>query len=325
MYSKDSAMDISRNNYETSFLLYLDRELGPAEMLKVEKFLTENPDLLKEFELLQQTIFLPEDIVFDQKELLLHKKGKRWIIPMYWVRIAASVLIVITAGWYILTMVLNNHRGEIAGNNRNPSGILPETIKKDSVNKDVKNNNQGDQTGREEIVKNKNQINNDRGKGVAKNIQQPNKYIVKKIPDKINTGELNGRNNTLTQTADANSNVSPVTDESLDAIKKSDASLKIHPDRLETGTDPKQVSVQPASRTAAPLLVTAGSRDQLKNENADLKENNNQTENAISVVALNDQNNAIKGFFKKITKHNPVDDKANNARTVHVSVFQFSY
>jgi len=318
-------MDISRNNYETSFLLYLDRELGPAEMLKVEKFLTENPDLQKEFELLQQTIFLPEEIVFDQKELLLHKEGKRRIIPIHWVRIAASVLVVITAGWYILTMVLNNHKGEIAGNHRNPAAIVPVAIKKDPVIKNAENNNLGNQTGREEIVKNKNQINNDRGKGIAKNIQPPNKYVVKRIADKNNTGELNGRNNTLTQTSDANSNVSPVTDESLDAIKKSDASLKIFPDRVESGTDPKQITVLPASRTAAPLLVTAGSGDQLKYENTDLYENNNQTENAISVVALNDQNNAIKGFLKKLTKHNSEEGKANNARTVNVSVFQFSY
>ncbi len=67
-------MDINRNNYETSFLLYLDRELNPAEMLEVEKFLSENTDLQKEFELLQHTFFLPEEIVYDHKELLFIKK-----------------------------------------------------------------------------------------------------------------------------------------------------------------------------------------------------------------------------------------------------------
>src|ERR1700688_424392 len=108
MYFKDSDMDINRNNYETSFLLYLDRELGPAEMLKVEKFLTENPDLQKEFELLQQTIFLPEDIVYDQKELLFHKEEKRRAIPLYWVRIAASIIVLMTAGWFLLKGVLND-------------------------------------------------------------------------------------------------------------------------------------------------------------------------------------------------------------------------
>jgi hypothetical protein len=52
---------------------------------------------------------------------------------------------------------------------------------------------------------------------------------------------------------------------------------------------------------------------------------NFQTDNAISIVALNEQNKAITGFFKKLTKHNPDDDKTNNARKVRVSVFQFSY
>ena len=52
-------MEINRNNYESFFLLYLDRELNPSEMAEVEKFLDENADLQKEFSLLQQTILVP--------------------------------------------------------------------------------------------------------------------------------------------------------------------------------------------------------------------------------------------------------------------------
>jgi hypothetical protein len=53
-----------------------------------------------------------------------------------------------------------------------------------------------------------------------------------------------------------------------------------------------------------------------------LRENEEQTDNAISVVALNDKNKGITRLFKKLTKRTPVDE---NARKVRVSVFQFSY
>ena len=92
MYFKEQDMDINRNNYETFFLLYLDRELNPSEMSEVEKFLTENADLQKEFSMLQQTILVPAQTVFEQKELLFRKEEKRRVIPIYWTRIAAALL-----------------------------------------------------------------------------------------------------------------------------------------------------------------------------------------------------------------------------------------
>ena len=39
MYFKETVMEINRNNYETFFLLYLDRELNTEEVSDVEKFL----------------------------------------------------------------------------------------------------------------------------------------------------------------------------------------------------------------------------------------------------------------------------------------------
>lgn len=282
-------MDINRNNYETSFLLYLDRELGPAEMLKVEKFLAENPDLQKEYVLLQKTIFLPEQIEYDQKELLFHKEEKRRIIPLYWVRIAASVIILLAAGWIVFTKISNDHRREIAMNNRNSVKIVPVPEKQVPVNKDLKNNNPTDR-----FVK----------KDITKNIGQPNRTGGKEITKKAVR--------------------IPAPEESLVAFKKSNAALEIQPDRIHAGTDPKQISAL-QTQTGALVLVTSGSKDQIKVENTDLKEQNFKTDNAISVVALDDQNKTIAGFFNKLTRHNPDDDKINNARKVRVSVFQLSY
>jgi hypothetical protein len=303
MYYKDSDMDINRNNYETSFLLYLDRELGPAEMLKVEKFLTENPDLQKEFVLLQQTIFLPEHIEFDQKELLFHKEEKRRVVPMYWVRIAASVIILLAAGWFVITKVTNNHQGELGVNNRDPLKIAPAHAKQVPVIRDLKNNNQSDRFVKKDIMENNKQANETGEKKFAKKATQLNQESEKGLPQK---------NNSIT-----------VPEQSSVAFQKSNAALEIQPDRVHTGNDPKQISALQTTQAEALVLVAAGSKDQIKVENSDLKEQNFKTDNAISIVALDDQNKSISGFFNKLTRHNPDDDKTN--RKIRVSVFQLSY
>ncbi len=63
-------MNINRHNYETFFLLYVDKELSAAEMQAVELFVQENPDLQMELSLLQDAVVKPEDIVLEKKDWL---------------------------------------------------------------------------------------------------------------------------------------------------------------------------------------------------------------------------------------------------------------
>jgi hypothetical protein len=64
-------MNINRNNYENFFLLYADGELCAADKQATDDFLIANPDLKKEFVLLQQTVADPEEIIFPLKNDLL--------------------------------------------------------------------------------------------------------------------------------------------------------------------------------------------------------------------------------------------------------------
>ena len=69
-------MNITRNNYETYFLLYADGELDDAEKKAVEQFITLHPDLAEELDLLLEAVLEPADIAMPGKHLLL--KPEEW-------------------------------------------------------------------------------------------------------------------------------------------------------------------------------------------------------------------------------------------------------
>ena len=63
---------INLNNYEEYFLLYIDNELSDAEKNQVEKFVSKNPSLQNEWNVLQQTKLQPEEsIIFEGREIFI--------------------------------------------------------------------------------------------------------------------------------------------------------------------------------------------------------------------------------------------------------------
>jgi hypothetical protein len=295
-------MNINRNNYENFFLLYLDRELNQTDKLAVEKFLSENSDLQKEFTLLQQTILIPEQITFEPKELLFHKEEKRKVFPLYWVRIAAAVLVLLMSGWFVLRMNIQSEKNPGNNNLKNTSQA---TIKTKS------------------IVNNKDQIvlmkviavtDNKRSGDVfiqKKKLQKP-KNVLEDV--KANVAENHNGNNERIAGGEF-----PI------AAQKSSAALEIQNDnRLMTDVSKPQPSID--GTTAAVLTVIPVAGNGFTNqEHPDVKESEHQTDNAISVIALDDNNKSITGFFKKLTKTNPDKNKTTATRKIQVSVFQFSY
>ena len=97
-------MHINRQSYEEFFLLYADGELNENEMKAVEEFISLNPDLAGEFNLIRQTVMIPDDsIIFENKELLFKdEEEERKVIYMRWFRIAAAAAVLIVfsvVGW----------------------------------------------------------------------------------------------------------------------------------------------------------------------------------------------------------------------------------
>jgi hypothetical protein len=68
-------MTISRNNYESYFLLYIDNELCRADKIMVEAFVQQHTDLRQELLMLQQTVLNPAAVPFEQKISLLKQEA----------------------------------------------------------------------------------------------------------------------------------------------------------------------------------------------------------------------------------------------------------
>jgi len=68
-------MNINRNNYENIFLLYVDGELSAEQRNAVDLFVYQNPDLAVELEMLLQTKLPFEEIIFEEKEILLNPEN----------------------------------------------------------------------------------------------------------------------------------------------------------------------------------------------------------------------------------------------------------
>ncbi|HET7003457.1 MAG TPA: hypothetical protein VFI33_19175 [Puia sp.] len=315
-------MEINRNNYETFFLLYLDRELNPTEMSEVEKFVNDNADLQKEFSLLRQTVLIPVETEFDQKELLFRKEEKRRVIPLYWTRIAAAVAVLVFSGWLIATQ-LRDQRTGMASSDSNMN-MLP--AKKNGSDQKLKEADNSKAVLPDAAVNKIQPV-------VQQNITATKKQSVENT-FKTKTGlkpenDLSGKRNSVQPLASANPDTKNPSsaedpDGSMLAMQKSSAQ-GLQPVDSRNDANPNQISANPDNHSPALLIAATGAVENVphvRDENAAFAENEDQTDNAISVVALNDKNKGITRLFKKLTRRAPT---VENDRKVRVSVFQFSY
>ncbi len=99
---KTADVEINIHNYETYFLLYVDKELDAATADRVEKFVLQHPQLQPAFTLLKQTVLQPEAITFGDKSVL-YKKEERRVAYLGFARLAAAAAIIglVVLGWWM--------------------------------------------------------------------------------------------------------------------------------------------------------------------------------------------------------------------------------
>jgi hypothetical protein len=288
MYFNEKDMTINRNNYEIYFLLYVDGELSPAEKQGVDSFLMENKDLQKELSFLQQTVLSPNDVIlFEEKNTMLRKEDKRRIVPFYWTRIAAAVALLL-GGWYITSQISNTNKmsGDFARVHVEKAKAVPH---KDSI-----------QIQKPVGLQDHALVDNN----ILTSTTRKKETVIRKAV--INPA----------QQLSPSPMVIPAGQESeeiLAAVKKPSEALEPQPGTNGSAGMNTRMVVSPSVAKTPTLLVAARESKQ---------EEELQTDNAISVIALNDGNKGISGLLKKITKRAPADD---NEKRVRVSVFQFSY
>jgi hypothetical protein len=278
---KKDIMNINRNNYENFFLLYLDGELNASEQAEVENFLNMHGDLKKEFSLLQYTIQQPSEIIFEPKEMLYRKEEKRRVIPIFWTRIAASLLLILAGAGYLIYHLNGNKPADSvidkkiaatdAGKNYRPviSPAHVSSVKRETV-ADPKSSQ--DFTAQKKTKKERN---------VVESIQTDD-FVMQKSGVRPEIQTSINQNNEVVSGQLAN-------------------------------------TVKTPSLTVA-VVTSAHGSDAENKQPAELTR-----DNAISVIALNDQNKGITSFFKKIVSRMPGNETAENTKKLRVSVFQFSY
>lgn len=294
-------MEINRNNYETFFLLYLDRELNPAGMQEVESFLDENADLQKEFTLLQQAIFVPPPMVFEQKESLYRHEEKRRVIPFYWMRMAAAVAALIIGSWLLIAKSFKTNPGSIEqAQQRSPVNKMPlAEIKKEEKGNHGALSDSAFANNQPELIKN---------------------APVAQLKSETTVRKKNSQQKTSIIPEEQNADQDVIPDEPLLAMKKT-TTPELQSAENSGDKNPTQVAAMSGTGATSLVLASAKSSDRVQQEDVVLKENGYATDNAISVVSLNNDK-GISGFLKKITRRAPADDQS---RKLRLSVFQISY
>jgi hypothetical protein len=104
----DDDLPITMANYEEWLTMYIDNELTPKQRTGIEQFVTANPQVKKELEILQQTKLQPEEIIFINKESLYRREEKVRMIPMRWWRVAAAAVLILAIS--LTTVVVRNKK-----------------------------------------------------------------------------------------------------------------------------------------------------------------------------------------------------------------------
>jgi hypothetical protein len=101
---------------EESLLLYLDGELDEDARRNVESLSRENPSILRELTLWQQTLIEPDpSLLFRNKEVLYKRESDRRIVFLRFFRIAVAASVLLAVGLLLFNIARKDHPGVTPG------------------------------------------------------------------------------------------------------------------------------------------------------------------------------------------------------------------
>lgn len=122
-------MKINIDNYELYFLRYIEGRLSEEERKEVETFLSQHPDLKEIMDMYDPsfTLVKDEELVFDEKDSLMHPKSS-FVMPL-WMRyasVAAVALFVVSAGLVWMQQQQTIHHDVVLADNATDIDIIEE-------------------------------------------------------------------------------------------------------------------------------------------------------------------------------------------------------
>ena len=177
LFKSESNNLINLQNYESFFLLYVDNELSVEERRAVEDFVTSNPQLHQEFDLLLRTRVSPDiEVVYPDRQLLYREVATVKVVSFkIWRTIAVAAMLLLAVGIFWLN----------SGNDKNNNTTDP-IAKRDQPAKLNNKNNQGTKEQAPATVKEV--VKEDSAPSVVvgspKTQEESNRKSIQKVPQK---------------------------------------------------------------------------------------------------------------------------------------------
>ncbi|HKP31753.1 MAG TPA: hypothetical protein VJT83_03475 [Chitinophagaceae bacterium] len=186
LFRKEEKGQVNQTNYEEFFVLYVDEELNPAQRRMVEDFVSKNPSMQAELELLMQTRVAADlSVSFPDKSLLFREERseKPVIFLTFSLRVAIAAILLLAVGIFWL---VNQEAGKVnpqvfvksekeSGDRSQETGVKTESLKTQQQDLAVKKDesdikNPSLLSGKE---KEKSEIKNQKSKIINPNSEEP--------------------------------------------------------------------------------------------------------------------------------------------------------
>ncbi len=234
-----NGLAINLANYEEWLVLFIDNELNEDDRLMVESFITDNPQVQPELELLQKIKLQPENIIMADKSSLYRREERK--VPVLWWRMAAAAILLAI---FITTGLLLNKRNstsktEVVDNNpvivpekKNVTPVIADRIKPElPLKKEIgtavikKNNVSADP---EKIVKNIPEIKKKEEAVVVNNDNKPSNNLPQPVINNIPA-------NNIPKDALAKENIPIPADVTSPIANPSDIKAAVYPSSTDEG------------------------------------------------------------------------------------------